>query len=74
MLEVFNPASTWGSLPLLEVKVTVTLRPTIGQSVSKSWCQAPDIYYCTTVTVLFFVGALSEERTGLSFVYAAGLK
>jgi hypothetical protein len=43
---------------------------TDGQSVSKSsW---PDIYYCLTVTVLFLWGALSDERTGLSFVYAAG--
>jgi hypothetical protein len=31
-----------------------------------------DIYYCLTVTVLFLRGALSEERTGLTFVYAAG--
>jgi hypothetical protein len=28
-------------------------------------------YYCLTVTVLFSWGALSDERTGLSFVYAA---
>jgi hypothetical protein len=43
-------------------------------SVSQSWCRAPiwgswpDIYYCFTVTVLLFWGALSDERTGLSFV------
>jgi hypothetical protein len=30
------------------------------------------MYYCLTVTVLFSWGALSDERTGLSFVYAAG--
>jgi hypothetical protein len=42
------------------------------QSVSKSWCRAPDIYYCLTVTALFLWDALSDERTGLSFVYAAG--
>jgi hypothetical protein len=49
---------------------------TDGQSVSVgvelhrgSW---PDIYYCLTVVVLFLWGALSTERTGLSFVYAAG--
>jgi hypothetical protein len=43
-----------------------------GQSVSKSWCRAPaDIYYCLTGRVLFLWGALSDERTGLSFVYAA---
>jgi hypothetical protein len=44
---------------------------TDGQSNGGSW---PDIYYYSylTVTVLFFWGALSDERTGLSFVHAAG--
>jgi hypothetical protein len=41
---------------------------TDGQSVSL-W---PDIYYCLTVMVLFFWGALPDERTVLYFVYAAG--
>jgi hypothetical protein len=52
---------------------------TDGESVSKSWCRAPSgthdqifSYYYLTVTVLFLWGALSDERTGLSFVYAAG--
>jgi hypothetical protein len=36
------------------------------------WGSWPDIYYCLTVTVLFLWEALSDERTGLSFVYAAG--
>jgi hypothetical protein len=36
------------------------------------WGSWPDIYYCLTVTGFFLWGALSEERTGLSFVYAAG--
>jgi hypothetical protein len=39
---------------------------------SPIWGSWPDIYYCLTVTVLFFGSALSDERTGLSFVYAAG--
>jgi hypothetical protein len=30
------------------------------------------ICYCLTVTILFLWGALSDERTGLSFIYAAG--
>jgi hypothetical protein len=43
---------------------------TDGHSVTKSsW---PDICYCLIITVLFFWGVLSDERTGLSFVYAAG--
>jgi hypothetical protein len=32
----------------------------------------PNIYYCLTVIVIFLWGAVSDERTGLSFVYAAG--
>jgi hypothetical protein len=52
---------------------------TDGQSISKSWCRVPSgahdqicIYYSLTVTFLFFRGALSDERTGLSFIYAPG--
>jgi hypothetical protein len=44
---------------------------TDGQSVSKSWCRAP-VFITLTVTVLFSWGALSDERTSLSFAYAAG--
>jgi hypothetical protein len=41
---------------------------TDAQSVSKFWC----LYYCLTVMVLFFLwGALSDQRAGLSFAYAA---
>jgi hypothetical protein len=44
---------------------------TDGQSLSQSWCPAPDdIYYCLIVAVLLLWGALSDERTGLSFVRA----
>jgi hypothetical protein len=57
-------------------QVKVTLRLTVSQSVSLvlsplrgSW---PNIYYCLTITVLFLWGALSDERTRLPFVYAAG--
>jgi hypothetical protein len=63
---------------LVKVKVQVTLRLTVSQSVSKSSCRAPsgahDQIFITllTVTVLFLWGALSDERRGLSFVYAAG--
>jgi hypothetical protein len=56
-------------------QVKVTLRLTVSQSVSLGiephlgpW---PDIYFCLTVTFLFPWGALSDERTGLSFVCAA---
>jgi hypothetical protein len=49
------------------------------RSVSKSWYRAPSgahdqisIYICLTVTFLFPWGALSDKRTGLSSVCAAG--
>jgi hypothetical protein len=51
---------------------------TEGQSASLSWLQAPiwgprsDCYYCQTVTGLLMRGALSDERTGLSFTIPAG--
>jgi hypothetical protein len=62
--------------PTWQVKVKVTLRLTVSQSVSLGvephLGSLPDIYYSLTVTVLFWWGALSDERTGLSFEYAAG--
>jgi hypothetical protein len=54
------------------VKVKVMLWPTVP-SASLSWNKAPiwdlrpDLYYCWTVTGLLIWGALSDERTGLSF-------
>jgi hypothetical protein len=51
---------------------------TDGQSVSLSWNKAsiwglrPDFYYCQTVVGLLMWGALSDERTGLLFIIAAG--
>jgi hypothetical protein len=51
---------------------------TDSQSASLSWNKAPlwglrpDLYYCLTVAGLLFWGALSDERTGLSFTMAAG--
>jgi hypothetical protein len=44
---------------------------------SLSWNKAPiwglqDFYYCQTVSALLMCGALSDERTGLSFTIAAG--
>jgi hypothetical protein len=49
---------------------------TDGQSASLSWNKVPiwglqpDFYYCQTVTGLLMWGALSDERTGLSFTTA----
>jgi hypothetical protein len=36
------------------------------------WGLRPDFYYCQTVAGLFMWGALSDERTGLSFTISAG--
>jgi hypothetical protein len=49
-----------------------------GESASLSWNKAPiwglwpDFYYCQTVSGLLMCGALSDERTGLSFTIVAG--
>jgi hypothetical protein len=46
---------------------------TDGQSASRFWNKAPiwglrpDLYYCQTVAGLLMWGALSDERTSLSF-------
>jgi hypothetical protein len=36
------------------------------------WGLRPDLYYCLTVAGLLMLGALSDERTGLSFAIATG--
>jgi hypothetical protein len=51
---------------------------TDGQPASLSWNKAPicglrpGFYYCLTVAGLLIWGALSHERTGLSYVIATG--
>jgi hypothetical protein len=55
----------------VKVRVKVTLRLTVSQSVGLR-VEPPDIDYCLTVRVLFLWGDLSDERMGLSFVYAVG--
>jgi hypothetical protein len=68
-VEVLNPASTRVSLILSHIT-------THGQSASLSWYQAPiwglwtDFYDCQTIAGLLIWGALSDERTGLSFTIA----
>jgi hypothetical protein len=50
------------------------------QLISLSWYQAPiwgpkrDFYYCQTVAGLLMWGALSDDRTGLTFTINAGLR
>jgi hypothetical protein len=73
-VEVFDPASTW-EISRIESESYVT---TDGQSAVLSWNKSPiwglrtDLYYCLTVAGLLIWGALSDERTGLSFTIAAG--
>jgi hypothetical protein len=51
---------------------------TDGQSASLSWHKAPiwglrpDFYYCQAVAGLLMWDGLSNERTGMSFIFAAG--
>jgi hypothetical protein len=65
----------WLSLLLSGSESYVT---TDGQSASLSWNKAPfwglrpDLYYFLTVAGLLIWSALSDERTGLSFIIAAG--
>jgi hypothetical protein len=61
--------------PISKLSQSYTIT-TDGQSASLSWNKAPiwglrpDFYYCQTVAGLMW-GALSDERTGLSFAIAA---
>jgi hypothetical protein len=68
LADISHQTSTLLTTRFSRNQVKVTLRLTVSQSVRGSW---PDIYYSLTVTLLFLWGALSDERTGLSFVYAA---
>jgi hypothetical protein len=62
---------------LLSLSLSLMLRSTVSRSVSlgiKHPFGAYDQIFitCVTVTVLFLWGALSDERTDLSFIHAAG--
>jgi hypothetical protein len=69
------PASQFSQLQLSTDWITTqksqSYVTTDGQSASLSWNKAPiwrpDLYYCQTVAGLLVWGALSDERTGLSF-------
>jgi hypothetical protein len=70
-------ANSFGETALLRVRVRVTLRLTISQSVSLG--VEPHLGFMTRYLLLCDCyglvswGALSDERTGLSIVYAVGL-
>jgi hypothetical protein len=73
-VEVFDPAST------RESSLTLSLLSLSLESASLSWYKAPiwglwpGFRYCQTVAGLLMWGALSDERTGLSFTTVAGLR
>jgi hypothetical protein len=67
------------SRPAYESESCLSLMLTTdGEWASLSWNKAPiwglrsEFYYRQTVAVLLMSGALSDERTGLSFTVAAG--
>jgi hypothetical protein len=68
----------WTPLRMLGMSESESYVTTDGQSASLSWYKAPlwsprsDFYYCQTVPDLLMSGALSDERTGVSFTMAAG--
>jgi hypothetical protein len=68
-IAVFEPAST------LRVKSYVTIdcqSANVSCNKAPNWGLRTDFYYCQTVAGLLMWGALSDERTGLSFTIAAG--
>jgi hypothetical protein len=82
-----SPVVHFYHLLLLFVTITTTSNihndrksyiTTDGQSASLSWNKAPvwglrpDFCYCQTTAGLLMWGALSDERTGLSFTIAPG--
>jgi hypothetical protein len=80
-LSILNPQSS-GTLSLelsnsTWLSLSVTLRPTVSRPVCLGMKHPFGAYdqifiTCVTVMVLFLWGVLSDERSGLSFVCAAG--
>jgi hypothetical protein len=73
-VEVFDTASTRVTQGL---SLSLVLRPTVSRPVclgAKHPSGAYDQIFitCVTVTVMFLWGDLTDERSGLSFVYSAG--
>jgi hypothetical protein len=62
--------------PFLSLSLSLMLRPTVSRPVCLGVKHPSGAYHqifitCVAVTVLFLWGALSDERSSLSFVYAA---
>jgi hypothetical protein len=74
---MFTRALHWFlAWPKFCVKVKVMLRPTLSRPIflrvkHPFGAPRPDFYYCQTVVGLLMWGALSDERTDLSFIISA---
>jgi hypothetical protein len=74
-LKLDSPFLDYCSVCSVSSRVLCYERRSGGQSVlvsSPTWGLRPDFYYCQTVTGLLMWGALSNERTGLSFTIVVG--
>jgi hypothetical protein len=65
------------NFPFWDLILSLMLRPTVSRPVCLGVLHPSGAYdlifiTCVTVTVLFLWGALSDQRSGLSFVCAAG--
>jgi hypothetical protein len=72
--ERWTSVNRWQVQPKSESKLCY-YRQSVGQSILASspiWCTRPDFCYCQIFSGLMMLGALSDERTCLSFTSAAG--
>jgi hypothetical protein len=72
MLYPWNFGTQVKSIPESESYITTDGQPA-SLSCNKTPILQPDLYYCLTLAGLLILGALSDERTGLSFTIPAGL-
>jgi hypothetical protein len=73
---VLVPLPSFLSVSSSRIESSLMLRPTVSRPVSWNkapiWGLRPDFSCCQTVAGLLIWGALSDERTGLSFTIAPG--
>jgi hypothetical protein len=62
----------WTALRVKSYVTTDGRSASVYSNKAPIWGLRPHLYYCQTVAGFFIWGALSDERTGLSFTIAAG--